>query len=207
MLSTVFVNPERCIGCMQCEFACAVAHSQSGNSYTAVAELPLPQPRIHVERGPTLGTSYPNRCRHCDPAPCLQVCPTAAIFRDPDFGQVLIDEQACIGCAMCAIVCPFDALTFHATPTSAGRSVAVKCDACIARLRRDELPACVEVCKVGALVFGEINRLTDAGRLEHALTVLTATASQSVQHDGSETVDSWRELARAAHEVGQAGGM
>ncbi|MGD8533923.1 MAG: 4Fe-4S binding protein, partial [Gammaproteobacteria bacterium] len=28
-MKTVFVNPERCIGCRQCEFACAVEHSHS----------------------------------------------------------------------------------------------------------------------------------------------------------------------------------
>ena len=26
---------------------------------------------------------------------------------------VLIDQTRCIACAMCAIVCPFDAVTFH----------------------------------------------------------------------------------------------
>jgi carbon-monoxide dehydrogenase iron sulfur subunit len=209
-MRAVFVNPERCIGCQQCEFACAVAHSVSGDYFMAVTEIPLSPPRIYVDPGPAPGTSYPNRCRHCDPAPCLQVCPTAAIFRDPEHDQVLIDEAACIGCAMCAIVCPFDALAFATTATSAGRTVAVKCDGCIDRLRHDDVPACVEACKVDALTFGEINDLTDASRRDLAVTVLAAAETQprpTRSDDGPAPVATWRTLARAAHEVGQTGGM
>ena len=112
-MKTVFVNPERCIGCRQCEFACAVEHSQTKNPVAALFEQPPPHARIHVEAGASINASFPNRCRHCDPAPCLEVCPTGAFSRDPDEDIVLLDTGKCIACAMCAIVCPFAALTFH----------------------------------------------------------------------------------------------
>ena len=209
---TVFVNPERCIGCMQCEFACAVEHSLTKEPAFAVSEVPLPIPRIDVDPGLLAGTAYPSKCRHCDPAPCIGVCPTGALFRDPDHDVVLVNEQACIACAMCAIVCPFDVLTYAPTATSAGRTVAVKCDQCIDRLRHGLTPACAEACKVNALVFGDINAITDAARRDHAVTVLASAASQPVptQPDGqptAPTVTSWRDLAEAAREVGQAGGV
>ena len=209
---TVFVNPERCIGCMQCEFACAVEHSLTKEPAFAVSEVPLPIPRIDVDPGLVAGTSYPSKCRHCDPAPCIGVCPTGALFRDPDHDVVLVNEGACIACAMCAIVCPFDVLTYAPTHTSAGRMVAVKCDQCIDRLRHGHTPACAEACKVNALVFGDINAITDAARRDHAVTVLAAAASQPAptQPDGqptAPTVTSWRDLAEAAREVGQAGGV
>ena len=76
----VFVNPERCIGCRQCEFACAVEHSRSRDAVMAMFEDPVPRTRVHVEPGYALATSFPNRCRHCNPAPCQQVCPTQAII-------------------------------------------------------------------------------------------------------------------------------
>jgi len=166
-MKTVFVNPERCIGCMQCQVACAVEHSASRDLVTAVGEDPLPRARIHVEAGPVEGTAFPNRCRHCSPAPCVQVCPTAAMSRNPDEDLVLVDEEKCIVCAMCAMVCPFDCITFHAIPDGGAERVgAVKCDGCVDRLRRGEPePACVEACKVGALVYGEINELIAQGRL------------------------------------------
>mgnify|MGYP000093136094 CR=1 FL=1 len=78
-MKQVVVHPERCVGCMQCTLACATAHSRSGNLFSAVQEVPIPKPRIHVAPGRAYNMSVPTRCRHCDPAPCAQVCPTGAI--------------------------------------------------------------------------------------------------------------------------------
>ena len=207
-MRTVFVNPDRCIGCLQCEFACAVEHSRSRDPVLALFEEPLPRKRIHVSPGPRPSTSYPNRCRHCDPAPCQQVCPTGAIYRDTAQDVVLIDGARCIACAMCAIVCPFDVLTYHSLSNGAqGRTVAVKCDGCIERIRADRLPACVEVCKVGALEFGDINEIVDAGRRREAANVLAATTMIEPTRPAPETVANWRALGAAAAKVGQAGGV
>ncbi len=174
-MRTVFVNPERCIGCMQCQIACAVEHSSSRDAAQAVYEQPLPRARVHVEAGPVHGTAFPNRCRHCDPAPCVQVCPTAAMTRDAAEDLVLVDEEKCIVCAMCAMVCPFDAVTFHPVRGDTTQLSAVKCDGCPDRLRRGEKqPACVDACKTGALVYGEINELVAAGRLHDTSVVLGA---------------------------------
>jgi Fe-S-cluster-containing hydrogenase component 2 len=51
MMRTVFVNPERCIGCLQCEVACALEHSASQDLALAFHEVPLPRKRVHVEAG------------------------------------------------------------------------------------------------------------------------------------------------------------
>jgi anaerobic carbon-monoxide dehydrogenase iron sulfur subunit len=161
-MQSVFVHMENCLGCRQCEFACAVEHSASRDPLLAAFENPLPHARIRVEAGPSLGSAFPNRCRHCDPAPCQQTCPTGAIVRDEARGLVQITTGKCIACAMCAMVCPFDVLAFHAAAD--GRVVATKCDGCVERLSRDEQPACVEACKSGALVYGELNDLIKARR-------------------------------------------
>lgn len=42
---------------------------------------------------------------------------------------------------------------------SSGKPPAYKCDDCINRQRAGENPACVEACKTGALVWGEINEI------------------------------------------------
>jgi len=179
-MRTVLVDPARCVGCRQCELACAVAHSASKDLTRALAEWPPPRARIHVEAGPVSGSAFPNRCRHCEPAPCLAVCPTGALGRDPDERLVLVDAGRCIACAMCAIVCPFAALTFHpaaAAPTHSESPVATKCDGCIERLRAGDEPACVEVCKTGALLYGEINTLIRADRAALARRTLAAAAA------------------------------
>lgn len=193
-MQTVFINPERCVGCRQCEFACAVEHSQSKDAAVAVTEDPLPRTRIHVSPGRAMNTSFPNRCRHCNPAPCEQVCPTGAITRDAGEDLVLIDVHKCITCAMCAMVCPFDAVTFY--PQANGmpvRIVATKCDGCIERVRNGVQPACVEACKVNALVYGELNELTAAGRLQQTAAVLAVTTSEEPIIKPPGTVSGWRD--------------
>jgi carbon-monoxide dehydrogenase iron sulfur subunit len=196
-MKTVFVRPERCIGCRQCEIACAVEHSASRDLATAVLERPAPRSRIHVEAGPAPGTSFPNRCRHCQPAPCLGVCPTGAIGRDPDLGLVLVDTGRCIACAMCAIVCPFSALTFHPQAARGGdvahTLVATKCDGCLDRVRDGREPACAEVCLVDALVYGELNDLIGAERSQQALGTLAAAAAAPLPAQ-SQPIAAWRQF-------------
>lgn len=194
-MKTVFVNPERCVGCKQCEAACAVAHSQNKSLFWAVFESPLPKPRIHAEPGLTLNTAFPNKCRHCDPAPCLAACPTAAIRRAQDFPEiVLIDANKCISCGMCAMVCPFDVITYQASAQAPQReAVAIKCDHCIDRQRQGQIPACVEVCKVGALEFGEINELIKSARTRYSAAVSVAVGGIVLGIAGvPPQIEGWR---------------
>lgn len=205
-MKTVFVNPERCIGCKHCEVACAVEHSESKNLYQAIFEEPLPRSRIHVEPGLYLNTSFPNKCRHCDPAPCMQVCPTGAISRGDDFSEiVVIDGNKCILCGMCAMVCPFDVITYGCTWTVRLRKdVAVKCDHCIDRQRNGTVPACVEACKVGALQFGDINELVKAARTR--LSEVVSIAVGEIRPEVAripENVSAWRELGEQISQLGK----
>jgi anaerobic carbon-monoxide dehydrogenase iron sulfur subunit len=154
-MKTVLVHPERCVGCMQCMPACAVAHSRAKSLFRATLEEPRPQPRVHVGAGPA-GEGFPNRCRHCDPAPCMLACLAGAIRRDTSTNTVLIDPDLCINCASCAMACPFGVIRYHrdfAAPP--GKTVAVKCDNCLQRREQGLVPACVETCMVGALTFEE----------------------------------------------------
>ena len=200
---TVFVDPQRCIGCMQCEFACAVEHSHTRDPVAAFHEVPIPRKRVHVQAGPRANTAFPNKCRHCDPAPCQQVCPTGAIYRDVAHDAVLIDDSKCIACAMCAMVCPFDVITYHALSDGPSpRTVAVKCDACIDRLRTGAIPACAEVCKAGALRFGEVNEFVAAGQRRETAAVFAATYAEPTPAV-PESIGAWRTLGAT---VGHPGG-
>ena len=158
-MKTVFVNAEKCIGCRHCEIACAKEHSTHKDMLSILNDDPQPQPRIKVGLGIDF-LKFPNRCRHCDPAPCQQVCPTGAIYKDETLGSVIVNEARCISCGMCAMVCPFNAIDFHRTPASE-KAVSYKCDDCIERQKNGKEPACVEACKAGALVFGEVNDIID----------------------------------------------
>lgn len=155
----VFMDIDKCTGCRSCEIACAVEHSKTKDLFTAIQEDPLPQyyinveytktpPEVGPEEFPIEGTNIPINCRHCNDAPCMTVCPTDAITREKGEKAVTINEDRCIGCNMCAMVCPFGAIKL-----SRIKPIVSKCDLCRDRVKKGKEPACVEACPTGALKF------------------------------------------------------
>jgi carbon-monoxide dehydrogenase iron sulfur subunit len=143
-MKEIFVRLDRCMGCRSCEIACAVEHSKAKNLFVAIGERPTPRKRLHVENPE--GLKMPMVCRHCEDAPCVEVCRTGATVKDAITGIVTKNEERCIGCWMCAMVCPYGMV---------GRQkevrIAVKCDLCPDL----DVPACVAACPTGTLVFTE----------------------------------------------------
>ena len=173
-MKQVVVHPERCVGCMQCMLACATAHSQTKKLHTAVAETPRPMARIHVGAG-RYDQGFPNRCRHCDPAPCQSACLSGAIFRSSVTATVLVKPDHCINCASCVMACPYGTIRFSpdcAAPP--GKTIAVKCDNCDGRVSKGLAPACTEACKSGALTF---ESMAEAMRRKNQAVAYTMTAS------------------------------
>jgi carbon-monoxide dehydrogenase iron sulfur subunit len=149
MNKTIVINVEKCLACKNCELACAIAHSKSGKLEDAINEQPKPQSRVMVELSNEM--AVPIQCRHCEDAPCITICPTGAIYRTNPESPVLINEDLCIGCKFCLMVCPFGVIDV----SNDGKAV-TKCDLCIARKGAEAQPACVQVCPTGALEFCDI---------------------------------------------------
>ena len=83
-------------------------------------------------------------------------------------GIVMMDWHRCIGCRYCVAACPYGSRSFNwrdprpfidkinpEYPTRT-RGVVEKCTFCEERLSRGYMPSCVEVCKHGALAFGDL---------------------------------------------------
>ncbi len=138
----IFVRLDRCMGCHSCEMACAVAHSASQSLYAALSESPQPKSRIFVE-WVAPDRAVPIVCRHCEDAPCMHACIAGAISRD-DAGVVFTEQDKCIGCWTCVMVCPYGVIGRHLEERKAYR-----CDRC----PDCEQPACVSACPTQALVF------------------------------------------------------
>ena len=160
----LLIDETLCIGCDNCEKACADAHE--GLS------------RLDREAGRTYAHLHvPTSCRHCEHPHCMADCPPNAIHRGPD-GEVFIDET-CIGCGNCQRNCPYDVIrmdpeppkkpsflqwllfgsgpgpgeasyawrTKHGDPEQPKQ--AIKCDMCSGI---EGGPACVRACPTGAAI-------------------------------------------------------
>jgi len=160
MDKAIMINVEKCLACKSCEIACAVAHSKSGVLEEAITEWPRPQRRITVEAAGEYGV--PIQCRHCEAAPCIEICPTGAIQRFDEQAPVLVDADLCIGCKLCMLICPFGVLQIG----QEGRAI-MKCDMCLEREReKGQEAACVEACPTGALKLVSLNEVTKSKRQE-----------------------------------------
>ncbi len=170
----------RCVGCQTCTAACKHSNATSkGVQWRSVLDVELGAfpdvSRVFVPVG----------CMHCDDPPCVPVCPSTATRKRED-GLVTMDYDLCIGCASCALACPYQARFKVDDPgyayggegktrNEAQRSdparvgVAQKCTFCIERID-DGLaqgltpgvdpaatPACVNSCIADALHFGDLD--------------------------------------------------
>ena len=170
----------RCVGCQTCTAACKHSNATSpGVQWRSVLDVELGAfpdvSRVFVPVG----------CMHCDDPPCVPVCPSTATRKRED-GLVTMDYDLCIGCASCALACPYQARfkvddpgfayggktrmrneAQRADPARSG--VAQKCTFCIERID-DGLaqglvpgvdpaatPACVNSCIADALHFGDLD--------------------------------------------------
>jgi carbon-monoxide dehydrogenase iron sulfur subunit len=142
----VYVKEEVCIGCRLCEVYCQLEHSRSNDLVKAFKrESPPPLSRIRVDERGVVSLSV--RCQQCDDAPCVQACLTGALERDPESRLVNVDEDRCIGCWTCVLVCPLAAIK-----PDTERKLALKCDLC----QGEEIPVCVANCPNEALVYVEV---------------------------------------------------
>ena len=151
-----------CIDCKQCEEACEDRHGAQ---------------RLTLG-GYELGLlDFVYTCRTCSDARCLSPCEHDAIKRDAATGEVLIHEDRCIGCSLCALSCPYGAINminvaepdmetynprFKARLDRTGklgfgpgkgrkaqaRRIASKCDHCAGFADQ----ACVSACPTGSLI-------------------------------------------------------
>jgi len=116
-LEKLIVQPDLCDGCLDCEGACCGIY---GTSKISIREVE--------------GSYYPIICQQCEDAPCKTICPTEAIVGKE------IEEERCIACGLCMMVCPFGAVTVE-------NKKAQKCNQCSTR---DE-PACIKACSKRAI--------------------------------------------------------
>ena len=164
------IDLDTCVGCHACAVSCKewntggiVAPLTDENPY-GVGQTGAWLNRIHSyevtapEGGAAIDRTvyFPKSCLHCEDAPCVTVCPTGASYKRQEDGIVLVDEDKCIGCSLCAWACPYGARELDP-----GEGVMKKCTLCVDRIynetipEADRVPACVASCPASARHFGD----------------------------------------------------
>ncbi len=113
-------------------------------------ETPTPYPQI--DGGKTQGWSelpvhqtfffYLQRiCNHCTYPACLAACPRKAIYKRPEDGVVLIDQERCRGYRKCVEACPYKRPMYNPATR-----ISEKCIACYPRIEQGLVTRCIAAC-------------------------------------------------------------
>ena len=124
------IDLNRCVGCAACDIACKNENNIPDRFHWSnhIIETSGRFPDVRYRYIPTL-------CNHCDNAPCVANCPTAAMYKSED-GLTLHAPELCIGCRTCQVSCPYGVIYFNEdTPHE--------------RYRKDDPPAIPECTATG----------------------------------------------------------
>jgi len=182
MIKELFIDANRCIGCRACAEGCSEC---SGHGGQAMIHIDFLERSASVQSAPTV-------CMHCDEPACAAVCPADAIKVDANGVVLTAMTERCIGCANCALACPFGVPI-----VKAGIELMMKCDLCYDRTAVGLKPMCATVCPSGALFYGTREEVEDRRRARplndfafgeqhvHTRNHLMVPAETEVMHVGS----------------------
>jgi len=172
-----FTDTTLCIGCKACEVACKEWNNLpadniglTGQSYDNTGALSANTWRHvnFIEKTGSCGVRdnaqspfqsgwlmMSDVCKHCHNAPCLEACPTGALFRT-EFDTVVVQQDICNGCGYCVPACPFGVVDLSELDGKAH-----KCTLCYDRLKGGLEPACAKSCPTDSIQFGELEDLQE----------------------------------------------
>ena len=149
----VATDPEKCTGCVVCEYACSMVNEKTFNPTKS---------RIRALRmGPLNNIAV--TCRHCEDPACIAACPRRALSQDKETGIIMVDENLCVGCDWCISACDFGAMMMHPE-----KRVVFTCNNC---KDQPDGPQCVKWCPEKALelvtsdVLAQKSRITAVKKL------------------------------------------
>jgi formate dehydrogenase iron-sulfur subunit len=153
MSKAILYDATLCIGCKQCESACAEQNKLPYND-TVAAETIQSDHKYTVVL--TKDEKYMRRlCQHCDEPACASACPVGALHKTAD-GPVVYDVYKCIGCRYCMMACAFSVPKYE---WGSLNPKVVKCIMCPDRVAEGKATACASACPTGATKFGDHDAL------------------------------------------------
>src|SRR5436190_5303130 len=136
MSRAILYDSTICVGCRECEKACAGRWGHPYDDKIAAEEKISAHKFVAIQ---TRTDKFARRsCMHCAEPTCASVCPVGAMQKTA-LGPVVYDETKCIGCRYCMQACPFQVPTYE----WAARLPRVrKCSMCADRQAQGKLTAC-----------------------------------------------------------------
>ena len=161
MNKSFLIDTTLCTACRGCQVACKQWHdlpaekTVNQGSFQNPADLSYSTYKLvrmteEVLQGKLHWLFFPDQCRHCIDAPCLETAyDEDAIWRDDATGAILysaktaeLDADEIIGS------CPYN------IPRVGPDGTLTKCDMCNDRVHNGLKPACVTTCPTGTMNFG-----------------------------------------------------
>jgi len=171
MSFAIFIDTTACTGCRGCQVACKQWHdlpaeeTHNSGSYQNPADLSFNTYKLvrmseKVVAGRLRWLFFPEQCRHCVDAPCLEEADDAgAVYNDGATGAILYTAQTRnVDTDSVIQSCPYN------VPRQAADGTLAKCDLCNDRIHNGELPACVKTCPTGAMNFGTLEKMRALAR-------------------------------------------
>jgi formate dehydrogenase iron-sulfur subunit len=158
MSKGILYDATLCIGCRQCEQACAAENNLPYNEKIAEEEFNSAHKytRLIVK-----DDKFMRRlCMSCDDPACASVCPVGAL-KKTSLGPVTYDKSRCMGCRYCMVACPFGVPKYEWDKAIPGVR---KCTMCSPRVLHGKQTACAEVCPTGATKFGDRDELLEEAK-------------------------------------------
>jgi Fe-S-cluster-containing dehydrogenase component len=141
-----------CIGCKQCEQACADQNKLPYNDSVASEDRQSDHKLTVVL---TRGDKFMRRlCMNCQEPSCASVCPVGALKKIA-IGPVTYDASKCMGCRYCMVACPFSLPKYEWGKLF---PKVQKCTMCPDRVSAGKQTACAEICPTGATKLSSRHR-------------------------------------------------
>jgi formate dehydrogenase iron-sulfur subunit len=153
MSKAILYDATLCIGCKQCEQACADKNKLRYDE-TVAAEQRQSEHKFTVVL--SKNDKFMRRmCMNCNEPACASVCPVAALRKTKE-GPVIYDVGRCMGCRYCMLACPFGVPRYE---WGSVNPKVQKCTMCADRVVAGQVTACTEACPTGATKFGDRDAL------------------------------------------------
>lgn len=159
MPKAILYDATQCIGCLQCEGACAEKNKLRYDDNVAKEKKTSDHKFTYV--AVKNDDKYMRRlCMHCNDPGCVSACPVGALVKTKQ-GPVTYNEDKCMGCRYCMVACPYGVPKYEWSKALPGVR---KCIMCPDRVAQGLQTACADACPTGATKFGDRDALIAEAR-------------------------------------------